>query len=862
MGVSASRCYGRKNTSSANKLCSPANPPQFEVPCGPRGICSAPVAFLPHTVLPRQVWEQLKAESLQRGVSEYHLQTIFLQLCDHRDEASFGTVRVEMFLGLFRNNYFRLLRRMVRVQTCGRRPRVLFESITRLILDICSMDYYTLVVVTTRIVAGSDVVDADGIRAIVRYVSNDHLDTFSKALCKLLVCHQGVPHMIPAIVQLAIRYPCLFFPVLQMQRALQRRFIGARFWFDFHRRNHSLLFPADMTYSALKTITARQIVLELISSMARPLVVGTNESRAIILPLANDEGDDYLNREFDDTDTERFSLPPSTAATAPPRRCPPSAPQRGGMAPIAVVRGPAVPPSPSSANQGQSVAVALTSAAWEAFEEDSEEMNVTDRADHTTPHVSSTAPTPDASPSDNEARQDGQSPLATRGLAAGEGAMHVCKRASRPLPVVFTDGPTGCGSPTQSGIDRFTMPFPRRNADPPSVCSAEDTDSTSDADDTAEADPAALPTRAVERFDVGQQGTGTTCGATRNGSRLLKSRESFVESVNMTARAIQAKAKWNANADKAAERGTTRISEATAKTTVGVMFAAGAGGSAAKAVRRDVVMAMALPVAETVPDFVLKHPPPNDTNLKADALELCRAVHLHSASGIGVSLRRVNGPCLLCSRRVGSVKPSLARARRRSVTIVLDGTIDAIVELPTGLEEGIAGCVGQPRYTSKNRAAVAPAEQLGSMVQDPVRALPPTTEGNSGFCPECEEYVGRAVVDVYGYKMAGIVLAACKVEPSPTEAVDKAAVAAAREAQPVVEGLGELKPFVFKDDIYIELFDDSEARFFYYNVSTGLSTWRRPAVYVPYQFSGNEERQTTPIKDAGEGGHPASRSGT
>ncbi|KAA0151913.1 hypothetical protein FNF29_04319 [Cafeteria roenbergensis] len=298
--------------------------------------------FLPDTVLPRKDWEQLKAECAVRGVSEYHLQCLFLQLCDFRDQASLGTVPVKVFLGMFQTHFSKLLRRLVRLQAGGRRPRLLFEEAVRLILDIASMDYFTLLVVSARVIGGSEVIDADGVRAIVRYISSDRVDAFSKALCKKLVCRDGVPHTLPAFVELGVRYPGLFFPVMQMQRAIQRRFLGMQFWNDFHRRNHTLIQPADFSYSGAKAVTARQVILELLSSGSRPLVMGSQATRALVpawdagafpagdmLPSSDsgrssDPGMHSISRKWSDLPELQDALPNAPLGEEPPRETPES----------------------------------------------------------------------------------------------------------------------------------------------------------------------------------------------------------------------------------------------------------------------------------------------------------------------------------------------------------------------------------------------------------------------------------------------------------------------------------------------------------------------------------------------------------
>ena len=112
---------------------------------------------------------------------------------------------------------------------------------------------------------------------------------------------------------------------------------------------------------------------------------------------------------------------------------------------------------------------------------------------------------------------------------------------------------------------------------------------------------------------------------------------------------------------------------------------------------------------------------------------------------------------------------------------------------------------------------------------------------NCGFCAECEAYAAKALVSVYGYKVSTVFLRSSVVEPSVSEIVTAAAAAAAREKMPLIDKMDDTTTFLFTDDLYIEMFDDNESRFFYHNVATGGSTWKRPTRYIAYDFTRQQQ---------------------
>jgi hypothetical protein len=595
----------------------PRRPPTFAVPCGPRGVCSANVAFLPHAVLPRQPWEQLKAEAHTRGISEYQLQELFIQLCNPSDRASLGTVRVVEFCDQFRAHYQPLLRRFVRLQAGGRSPRIKFEDLARMIMDLCSMDYFTLVVVATRVIAGSDILDHIGVRAIVRYIHNKPLDPLVKALCRLMTCQSDVPHRIPAVAVLFLRYPCLGFPLLQLQRALQRRFWGAKFWEEYQRRNHSLLYPVSLTFAGSKVLAARQLALELLSSKARPFVFGDETTVAVDPALL-------------------------------------------------------------------------------------ESTSMADRAEGTE-------------------LEDG-----------------------------FADE-----------YDVFDAPPPAK----------------------------------FEEHAAAVHGSDPW----EDGKAIRKTVAYAAELRNNRAHSDMIAAAQSPTARKA-----TLTFDSTSHAAASLLFSSIAGGSSKTEIRRDISLVVPMPVADFVPPFVRDNPPPTKAPVVATSVAIAKHVLTHFVSGVGSSCWRSEGPCLLCGESLtGSLPapPPAQKKRQRKPEVPVSKVV------PFGLE-----CV----------AAELPQDREFT---------------NAGACTKCEVYLGRAMVDVFGYAVARTVVSAMAITLPLSTEISVTAAQAAKEKQPILPQQDDsYRAFSFVNDVEVELFDDAQGRFFYYNIATGTSSWKRPARYIPYEF--------------------------
>lgn len=753
MGVAALSCQKAWEDDDARTKATPDHPPTYRVPCGPRGVCHVNEEFLPDTVLPRKDWEQLKAECAVRGVSEYHLQCLFLQLCDFRDQVSLGTVPVKVFLGMFQTHFSKLLRRLVRLQAGGRRPRLLFEEAVRLILDIASMDYFTLLVVSARVIGGSEILDADGVRAIVRYIASDKVDAFSKALCKLMVCRDGVPHTLPAFVELGVRYPGLFFPVMQMQRAIQRRFLGLQFWQDFHRRNHTLLQPANFSYSGAKAVTARQVILELLSTEARPLVMGSLATRAFVPPW-DSEAFPMLDR-LPAADSARSSDPGSSAITHQWS----DLPELREVTMQEDVRR----PTPESDAATLSMGLGARNTIEDTIHEESDESE---------------------SGSDDEA------------VHADRNVGHIASSSRRPsgeLVAQTMERAQSAKTPARAGLGG-----------------------------TRERD-----------MDVLDLSANASALEPHTGAFTL------VERVNATRRTLEHTHITKGTSRSASEA--ARIASDTANKTVGFLFAAAARGSAKREIRRDVPLSVPMPIAHSITDWARTHPSPAGASLADGPIDIARAVMLNFASGVGASIRRVNGPCLFCSRNVGEVAPVWPPQPR--------------AHAPASSRLAITAAAGPlPGRRSRTASAgsrvsrVHPAPSVVSAASEP---RPAHASHNSGFCSECEEYARKALVDTYGYHFAGLVIDASAMAAEPSIATTSLAEATnARERQPIVPVQGGLQPFVFREDIFVEQYDENVGQMFYYNVATGDSTWRRPVRYVPLSLS-------TPAggAPAGKGGH-------
>ena len=64
-----------------------------------------------------------------------------------------------------------------------------------------------------------------------------------------------------------------------MQRSVQRRFLGLRYWRRVHARIGTQLFPPDFSRVDAEMVTSRVLMLECVSLNATPFEFGTERTR-------------------------------------------------------------------------------------------------------------------------------------------------------------------------------------------------------------------------------------------------------------------------------------------------------------------------------------------------------------------------------------------------------------------------------------------------------------------------------------------------------------------------------------------------------------------------------------------------------
>jgi hypothetical protein len=276
MGTTASRLFRRKkdDDAQANALQAvrdPAHPPLVRLPWGPS--CWKQVPFLPDNFLPPFEWTRLQKDVAVYGVTPHQLRVLFLRLCSPYD-ISLGTVPLRKFYREFDPRFRKVLRRIL-IQTAAGLPRMLFEDLVRFVFEFCGMDFFTLVTRAVRAVRDFDVMNTVTVRAVVRYITGDRgMDEFTRSVLAHL--HADPPfHNVAAFVQLCARYPVLVYPVILMQRSMQRRFFGMRFWREYQKRSGTQLLPPDFSRVDSATITARVLLMECVSLSATPFQFGT-----------------------------------------------------------------------------------------------------------------------------------------------------------------------------------------------------------------------------------------------------------------------------------------------------------------------------------------------------------------------------------------------------------------------------------------------------------------------------------------------------------------------------------------------------------------------------------------------------------
>lgn len=285
MGTGVSRLR-RKKDDQPLSLRDIKHPPKLRMPYGV--TCWQNVPFLPENFLERDAWEALLLDSENYGVTKQQLQELFLRLCSPFD-VSLGTVQTKKFFREFDPRFRRVLRRLV-LQRADGHPRMLFEDIVRFIFEFCGMDFYNLVTKSVNALRDFEIMNTVTVRAVVRYMNGDRdMDEFTRNVLAHL--HADPPfHNIGAFVQLCVRYPSLVYPVILMQRSMQRRFFGLRFWREHHKRAGTQLLPPDFSKTDAAMITARVLMLECVSLNATPFQFGT--AKTVTAPPA-----ELLNKE-------------------------------------------------------------------------------------------------------------------------------------------------------------------------------------------------------------------------------------------------------------------------------------------------------------------------------------------------------------------------------------------------------------------------------------------------------------------------------------------------------------------------------------------------------------------------------------
>lgn len=284
MGAASSKRKDKKGKKrgkeDVNALRDIHNPPKISLP---RPVPGLPVftywksvPFLPQSFMTKEEWDRLQKDAAHYGVTTFQIYELFLRLCSPYD-ISYGTVQLRKFFREFDPRFRKVLRRLV-VKLANGHSRILFEDIVRFIFEFCGMDFYNLIIKSVAAVREFDVMNTITVRALVRYINGDRdMDEFTRSVLAHL--HANPPfHHVSAFVQLCVRYPVLVYPIILMQRSIQRRFFGLKFWREYMKRTGNQLFPPDFSKVDAEMITSRVILLECVSLSAIPFQFGTSKT--------------------------------------------------------------------------------------------------------------------------------------------------------------------------------------------------------------------------------------------------------------------------------------------------------------------------------------------------------------------------------------------------------------------------------------------------------------------------------------------------------------------------------------------------------------------------------------------------------
>ena len=237
--------------------------------------------FVPENVLDKEQWSELKRSCAEvYGVNQALLKHLFAILCCPTSE-SWGTVELEAMWGRVNPRVHRLFRRMTLLQAGKGAKRMLFEDTARLLFDVCALDFPSLVRVCTRAVHPSSTVTVASLRAVLRFVTQDKLDWFQLFLLRHLFPHpSSEEHEFSAWLHLAICYPVLPFPFLELQRAIRFHFGGGvEFWKQHAIQTNTFLFPPMMSLADARAISARVFSISLsVGPEAAPCQLGSEET--------------------------------------------------------------------------------------------------------------------------------------------------------------------------------------------------------------------------------------------------------------------------------------------------------------------------------------------------------------------------------------------------------------------------------------------------------------------------------------------------------------------------------------------------------------------------------------------------------
>ena len=272
------------------------------IPIGP--ICSYSLPNTPASVLPSRAWSALVARAASYGLSPVHLTALFTRLCAPHD-ASLGTVHISALLaGLrprLRARDCALLELLLRrappppsshVATlgggAGEHDRILFEQLVVFLLELCALPLHALAPAAAGALRDWPALGTTAVRAVLRFVAEDEKTVKPGALAaaalhpltRELLVHLHTPacgafHSGDALAHLTLRYPLLAFPLLRLQRELQRLVGGRALWQAHAARSGGALLPASAGLGLLAALTARVLMLEAASSSATPFLFGT-----------------------------------------------------------------------------------------------------------------------------------------------------------------------------------------------------------------------------------------------------------------------------------------------------------------------------------------------------------------------------------------------------------------------------------------------------------------------------------------------------------------------------------------------------------------------------------------------------------